>query len=427
MFVSKKFAKVAFFLWLEVLLLSACSHFSESYSDLSQNDLLVEASQSGSVSFTITQGLVDKITAAAVQNQRTVTYSGADDNALFMDIALKSDGEYNETATVRVADGSKVEFKNVPADLEIFVKATAYKLEPKGKLSQLRTDLLAGESSKVKVSAGVDNKVSLVLKAVEEEGEEGESDDPNENVKPDLPEASTANYTVREWKQTITDDGYKMTKESLLSGNVGSMTSAAAAEYEGFEVQGEIEQQEIAKDGSTIVNIYYDRKTYTVTYNLKGQTSEHIPQSLSLRHGAKVKTTFDTSDVANYVLAGWFTDEACSQLYDSTLDLTADLTLYAKWIEASIAGYSINFNLDLTDINVSQSEMDADGKITFTAPVAAEGETYSYVWRLDGVIEGTSSSCVLDTSAFVEDESYDLILYITKGSELYSFFVQIIK
>ena len=34
-----------------------------------------------------------------------------------------------------------------------------------------------------------------------------------------------------------------------------------------------------------------------------------------------------------YTFAGWYTDEACTKAYDFSVAVTADMTLYAKWIK----------------------------------------------------------------------------------------------
>lgn len=383
------------------MLMSSCS-FAE------------KSEKEGTVSFIISEEVAAKINAGANSSARTVTYSGADESEVFMDIILQSvNEEFNETATVRVANGSKAEFKSVPINLEVFVKATAYKLEKKGEHSQLRTDLYTGESEKIIVQAGQENQVKLVLQKVTSDGPAP---------------ATTADYTVREWKQTITDEGYVMAKETVLNGKIGEQTSAAAAEYTGFVTPTEIEQQTIASDGSTIVNIYYDRITYTVTYNQKDHTSTSIPATKTYRYGAKVQTIFDTSDVSGYVIAGWFTDEACTTLYDSTVEISSSLTLYAKWVEAVLYGIRVDFNLDLSDINVTR--VVEDDKITFTAPVPSNPElAYTYEWKLDGstLSAETTYKLELDTSSFVAGEPYDVVLYLTKEGKLYSAFFQIIK
>lgn len=372
----------------------------------------------GTVSFVISEELAAKINTGAKASARTVTYSGADDSEILMDITLKSDGEFTETATVKVAKGSTVEFKSVPIDSLIYLEALVYKLEKDEDENLLRTDLYKGTSSLIRVEADKANTVTLSLTKLSAGG--------TGSYTP-VNSGKSANYTVREWKQTITDEGYVMSKETVLTGKIGEQTSAAAAEYTGFITPIEIEQQTIASDGSTIVNLYYDRVTYTVTYNQNGHTSANIPASTTYRYGAKVQTIFDTSDVSGYAIAGWFTDEACTTLYDSTEEISSSLTLYAKWVEAVLYGIRVEFNLDLSDINVTRTV--ENNQITFTAPVAGEGEAdYTYEWKLDGsTLSETTNKLEVDTSSFVTGEPYDVVLYLTKEGKLYSAFFQIIK
>ena len=37
-----------------------------------------------------------------------------------------------------------------------------------------------------------------------------------------------------------------------------------------------------------------------------------------------------------YTFAGWYTDEACTEAYDFSVAVTADMTLYAKWVKNAV-------------------------------------------------------------------------------------------
>ena len=235
-------------------------------------------------------------------------------------------------------------------------------------------------------------------------------------------------YTVREWWQATEGDGYALHDSYTVDAESGSKTQAAAKTYTGFTAQTPIEQQTIDVDGTTIVNIYYDRLTYTITYNSNGKNSINIPSSRTYRYGAMVQVSFDTSDVTGFVLNGWFTDAACTTLYDSTEPVTGEFTLYAKWLKAADSGITVIFNYYQTDINVT---MEKEGSVyTFTAPVAGQGEDpYEYEWYLDGQAGPTTNEVTIDVSNdyFVAGVPYDLVLYLTNSSGTYSYYVQIIK
>ena len=95
--------------------------------------------------------------------------------------------------------------------------------------------------------------------------------------------AASAKYTVIHWWENANDNDYSYHESEELYGNAGEMTSAAAKTYnvEGTNILGKkvtsnkvftaetITQKTIAGDGSTIVNVYYKRATYTLTFRVQ--------------------------------------------------------------------------------------------------------------------------------------------------------------
>lgn len=78
-------------------------------------------------------------------------------------------------------------------------------------------------------------------------------------------------YTVIHWQENANDDGYSLKDTETMTGKVDAQTNAAAKDtkrvkdYNGFTAQT-IEQQTIAGDGSTIVNVYYKRNEYVINF-----------------------------------------------------------------------------------------------------------------------------------------------------------------
>lgn len=95
--------------------------------------------------------------------------------------------------------------------------------------------------------------------------------------------AASAKYTVIHWWENANDDDYSYHESEELYGNAGEMTSAAAKIYnvKGTDILGKkvtsnkvftaetITQKTIAGDGSTIVNVYYKRATYKLTFRVQ--------------------------------------------------------------------------------------------------------------------------------------------------------------
>ena len=78
-------------------------------------------------------------------------------------------------------------------------------------------------------------------------------------------ENGNTRYTVIHWLENVDDDKFSFKESETMTGTTGELTTAAAKSYDGFNVRG-IEQKTIAGDGSTIVNVFYERNEYTINF-----------------------------------------------------------------------------------------------------------------------------------------------------------------
>ena len=98
--------------------------------------------------------------------------------------------------------------------------------------------------------------------------------------------AAEVSYTVIHWWENADDDGYSFHESEELHGLTGESTAALAKSYttNGKNIHGEsvndkvftastISQKTIKGDGSTIVNVNYKRKTYTMHFKKKKSSS----------------------------------------------------------------------------------------------------------------------------------------------------------
>ena len=101
--------------------------------------------------------------------------------------------------------------------------------------------------------------------------------------------ATKVSYTVIHWWENADDNGYSFHESQELQGLTGETTAAVAKSYttNGKNIHGEsvtdkaftastISQKTIKGDGSTIVNVYYKRKTYTMHFKKKKSSSEDL-------------------------------------------------------------------------------------------------------------------------------------------------------
>lgn len=108
-------------------------------------------------------------------------------------------------------------------------------------------------------------------------------------------------YTVIHWQENADDDEYSYVESETKYGKTAATTAAAAKSYTGFTAQT-ITQQTIAGDGSTIVNVYYKRNVYSVTFwtvkwegGILGIIGEYVKDKeivekrITAKHGANIR------------------------------------------------------------------------------------------------------------------------------------------
>ena len=113
---------------------------------------------------------------------------------------------------------------------------------------------------------------------------------------------ATADYTVIHWQENANDDGYSFKESQKLSGKTGGQTKAAAKSYEGFTAT-EIEQQTIKGDDSTIVNVFYKRNIYEISFWhyeqsgwIGGEWKEYTDIQITAKYGAYIGDKWPTID-----------------------------------------------------------------------------------------------------------------------------------
>ena len=105
-----------------------------------------------------------------------------------------------------------------------------------------------------------------------------------------------------------------------LRGETGAWTAAAAKSYDGF-TPIEFEQKRIKADGSTVVEIFYTRNSYLLTY--KDSLSAGVYASQTYKYGAAV-TAIAAPTKTGYTFTGW------SPAVPATMPAEAR-TVYAQW------------------------------------------------------------------------------------------------
>lgn len=156
----------------------------------------------------------------------------------------------------------------------------------------------------------------------------------NLTVKANWTEAETS-YTVKHYQQNIDNDDYtEVTGDAeTKTGITGTTTAATAKTYTGFTAKT-ITQKTIAADGSTVVEVYYDRNIYTVTYSYTGDvpSGENAPidENSPYRYGATVTVKNAPTTPAGYTFGGW--SKTGSFVIDDNTTITGAWSLNTYYI-----------------------------------------------------------------------------------------------
>ncbi len=148
--------------------------------------------------------------------------------------------------------------------------------------------------------------------------------------------AGTAKYTVYHYYQNLEDDTYTDVQPKVveLEGDIDAYTQAVAENTPGYHCKG-VPQTTIAADGTTKVEIYYDRDYYTVTFDVNGGVNG--PEPIYAKYG----TTFEAKTIQEpsrkgYTFLGW------QPILADTVTIEGNATYVAQWQpEKGQADYTI--------------------------------------------------------------------------------------
>ena len=220
--------------------------------------------------------------------------------------------------------------------------------------------------------------------------------------------ATDTAYTVKHMLQDVTGDGYTedAAARQTLHGTTGAATNAAANTYTGFTAQA-VEQKTIAADGSTVVEIKYDRNSYEVTYAYVGTApagASALPEKATVKYGAPVAVAA-AATAPGYTFSGW------SQKEDFTMP-AENVTITGSFTANGNTAYTVeHYQQNLAGDGYDLVEADTEhltGETDTTA--TANPKTYTG-FTFDGTVEGTVAS-----GNIAGDGSLVLKLYYTRNS-----------
>ena len=148
---------------------------------------------------------------------------------------------------------------------------------------------------------------------------------------------TNVDYTVIHYQQNLNDDNYTEDYRETKQGLTNSTVPDVATSYEGFYALL-YEKPAIAADGSTVVEVYYDRYYYLMNLDLDGG---YGVEPIYARYGAPIGDV-GTPTKAGYTFDGWSLDGSTVSALPTTMP-AENRTYKAVWAADDTAKVTVVF------------------------------------------------------------------------------------
>lgn len=213
--------------------------------------------------------------------------------------------------------------------------------------------------------------------------------------------ASGTAYTVNHYQEKIDSSDYEYFESEYCYGKTNDLTNAVQKTYAGFTSQS-FNQQNIEYDGSTIINIYYNRKTFKVSFDFDYLDEEGKPIIQEYAYKSGQKTAAPIPEREGYLFLGWV-PEVMSRV-------TADSTHTAKWTSTKLVP------IQKTDSLFKLIHANTGLDYTFTA---TEGFDL-YEWSVNNEKQSETSNTFHHDFTGEPENVYMVTVYAKKNSVIYS-------
>ena len=202
-------------------------------------------------------------------------------------------------------------------------------------------------------------------------------------------------YQVKHYLQNLTDDGYTLAETETKAGTTGAQTEAVAKSYPGFTVQS-FNQQTIAADGTTVVEIHYNRNTYKVTYDYGTAPSgaSTLPTEATYKYGATVPVA-DKATAPGYNFDGWKKDGTVTTSFEMPAQ---NVTLTGSWTLKDPTAVNVDLNDHIYKTFTSNTADIPNGELTFNVTVSGKSDNAASMTQSGSVeftkqdVEGVTTS-----------------------------------
>lgn len=221
----------------------------------------------------------------------------------------------------------------------------------------------------------------------------------SDTVSVNLDLGTLVTYTVQDFWQDADGSGYTVKSQQIFEGLTGETVTATGVDYDGFVLNREKSTLSgtVAEDSSLVLIRYFDRNTYSITFDTNGGSS--LP-ALEALYGAPVEAPGEPARYG-HIFAGWYADKALTEAFVFDTMPLDGATVYAKWtpvgadrgIEYTVNGLSLRdsttfevlegipkgkFLVEVSITNLSATETDTVLLVYYTAKGQMVGMNYMF-------------------------------------------------
>lgn len=234
-------------------------------------------------------------------------------------------------------------------------------------------------------------------------------------------------YTTQYYKQNADDDGYTLASSESKVGTTATLVTIEAQSFSQFHENTTHPDRNVSDniygDGTLVLKRYYDRDTYTVTYDENGGQPYDTIQAV--RYDGKTSAPVPTPSYPGYTFSGWYKDEQCNTSWDFVVDtVTEDTTLYADWVINNDTPYKVeHYQQNTEDDDYTLKETENNTGTTNTAVTASAKPYLGFAENVSHADRITSGNIAGDGTLVLKlfyDRDIHTVTYDENGGQVYN-------
>lgn len=250
--------------------------------------------------------------------------------------------------------------------------------------------------------------------------------------------AGSADYLVQYWLENANDANYSYDTSVSRSARVGSVINGSEDNsYTGFHFDHADQNVTVNGDGTSVVNVYYKRNTYTLTFQVYERSGLFGGDWVTKAEFPNVKYGEDTTKYWNQAPSGylWYTAKNGDTFYTAAPDMpNSNLTIYGNSSSGSSTihyyekGTTTSIKPDLTvqytDWSFTKEDYIAIPGFTYSSNNVSGSQYYLYYTRNSYKLDFNNKGKIVESETIPYDgalKSHNFVPAYPAGLEPYAY------